>query len=90
MISERTKAALAAAKARGVKLGINGARIAAQHHADAVIYAETMKEHVEAARASGAKTLTAIADWLNDHGVPSREGKHWHPSNVARLVRRMK
>jgi len=90
MISERTKAALAAAKARGVKLGLNGARIAAQHHADAVVYAEGLRVQVEAARASGAHTLTAIANWLNEHGVPSREGKHWHPSNVARLVRRLK
>jgi DNA invertase Pin-like site-specific DNA recombinase len=89
MISQRTKAALAAAKARGVKLGLNGARIAAQHHREAVAYAATIEEHVSAARASGAKTLTAIAAYLNAHGIPSREGKRWHPSNVARTVRRL-
>ena len=33
MIRDRTKAALAAAKARGVKLGINGAHLAAANHA---------------------------------------------------------
>jgi DNA invertase Pin-like site-specific DNA recombinase len=76
MISQRTKAALAAAKARGVKLGLNGARIAAQNHAEAVAYAATIEEHVNSARASGAKTLTAIAAYLNDHCVPSREDKH--------------
>jgi len=39
--------------------------------------------------ASGAKTLTAIAAYLNAHGVPSREGKLWHPSSVSRTVRRI-
>ena len=89
MISQRTKAALAAAKARGVKLGLNGARIAARHHREAVAYAATIEEHVNSARASGATTLTAIAAYLNDHAIPSREGKLWHPSNVARVVRRL-
>lgn len=89
MISQRTKAALAAAKARGVKLGLNGARIAARHHREAVAYAATIEDHVQAARASGAKTLTAIAAYLNAHGVASREGKLWHPSSVSRTVRRL-
>jgi DNA invertase Pin-like site-specific DNA recombinase len=89
MISQRTKAALAAAKARGVKLGLNGARIAAQHRREAVAYTATIEEHVRGALASGAKTLTAIADYLNDHAVPSREGKRWHPSSVSRTIRRL-
>jgi DNA invertase Pin-like site-specific DNA recombinase len=90
MIRDRTRAALAAAKARGVKLGINGARLAAQNHAEAVAWTGTVAEHVEAARASGAKTLTAIAAYLNARGIPSREGKRWHPSNVARTVKRLR
>ena len=90
MIRDRTKAALAAAKARGVKLGINGARLAAANHAEAVAWTETVAEHVQAARMSGAKTLTTIAAYLNMHGVPSREGKRWHPSNVARTVGRLR
>ena len=90
MISQRTKTALAAAKARGVKLGLNGARIAAQHHRDAVAYAATIEQHVQAARVAGAKTLTAIAAHLNTHGVPSREGQRWHPSSVLRTVRRLR
>jgi DNA invertase Pin-like site-specific DNA recombinase len=89
MISQRTKAALAAAKARGVKLGLNGARLAAQHHRDAVTYAATIEAHVQAARASGAKTLTAIAAYLNESGIPSREGQRWHPSSVSRTVKRL-
>lgn len=89
MISQRTKAALAAAKARGVKLGSNGAVLAAANHAQAVAWASTVEEHVSAARASGAKTLTAIAAYLNAHSIPSREGKLWHPSNVARAIRRL-
>ena len=89
MISQRTKAALAAAKARGVRLGLNGARIAAHNHAEAVAWTKTVAEHINAARASGAKTLTAIAAYLNTPGIPSREGKRWHPSNVARVVKRL-
>lgn len=31
-------------------------------------------------------TLQAIADELNGEGVPSPEGKRWHPSGVARVL----
>jgi hypothetical protein len=57
---------------------------------DAYVWAATIEEHVHAARASGAKTLTAIAAYLNTRGVPSREGKRWHPSSVSRTVKRLK
>lgn len=60
-----------------------------RHHREAVAYAATIEEHVNSARASGAKTLTAIAAYLNERGVASREGKLWHPSSVARTVRRL-
>ena len=90
MIPERTHAALAAAKARGVKLGINGIKLAAENRREAVAYAATVADHIHAARASGARTLTAIAAYLNDHGVPSRQNARWHAHSVARVVKRMR
>lgn len=33
--------------------------------------------------------FTAIAAWLNDHQVPSREGAKWHPHSVARVMNRL-
>jgi DNA invertase Pin-like site-specific DNA recombinase len=90
MIRERTRAALAAVKARGVKLGINGARLAAENHRNAVAYAATIAPYIDAARASGARTLTAIAAWLNDHGIPSRQGARWHAHSVASVIERLR
>jgi hypothetical protein len=89
-IRERIRAALAAAKARGVKLGINGIKLAAANRREAIAYAATIAEHVQAARASGAKTLTAIAAYLNEKGMPSRQGARWRAHSVARVMKRMK
>lgn len=88
-IRERTKAALAAAKARGVRLGSNGTALAAQHKADAVAYAETMRGAINAAVLSGAQTTREIADFLNTAGVSSRQGGRWHPASAARLLHRL-
>ncbi len=89
MIRERTRAALAAAKARGVKLGTNGAILAEKSKAEAVVHALSVAHHIQAAQASGAITLTAIATWLNQHQVPSRESARWHPNSVARVIKRL-
>ena len=90
MIRERTKAALAAAKARGVRLGTNGAALAAQHRAGATAYAETLREAVARASDAGARTTGAIAEYLNATGVASRQGGLWHPASVARVLRRLR
>lgn len=88
-IAARTKAALAAAKARGVKLGTHGAVLAAQHKASATAFALTLAPHITAARSSGAKTLRALADYLNAAGVPTREGSTWYPASVGLVVKRL-
>jgi DNA invertase Pin-like site-specific DNA recombinase len=89
IIGERTKAALAAAKARGVRLGINGAALAARHKAEATVYAVGVRAAIGAAIQGGARTTRQIAEMLNKSGLPSRQGGRWHPANVARNVRRL-
>lgn len=89
MIRERTKAALAAAKARGVRLGVNGVILAARHKADATEFAVQVQGGIVSAVVSGARTTREIADHLNAAGVSSRQGGRWHPANIARVLRRL-
>jgi DNA invertase Pin-like site-specific DNA recombinase len=89
IIGERTKAALAAAKARGVRLGAHGAVLAARHRAEATTYAFTVKGSIMTAIETGAKTTRQIAEWLNEAGIPSRQGGRWHPANVSRALSRL-
>jgi DNA invertase Pin-like site-specific DNA recombinase len=89
LISERTRAALAAAKNRGVRLGVNGQVLAALHRQAAQAYAWDMRDAVELCRADGATTCRAIAAALNERGFASREGGRWHASNVVRLLTRL-
>lgn len=101
LISERTKAALAAAKARGVKLGNpNGAapiRRAGKGTAaaleavrrNAAERAEEYAEIVADVRAGGATSLPTIARELNERGIVTPRGGSWHPSSVRNLLRRL-
>ena len=89
LIGQRTKVALAAAKARGVRLGANGVVLAAKHKADATAYAFEVQDAVIAATRAGARTTREIADRLNEAGLPSRQGGRWHPASVARVIRRL-
>jgi DNA invertase Pin-like site-specific DNA recombinase len=94
-ISERTKAALQAAKRRGVKLGgDHGARLTAKQRAmgRAVLQARARARAADIApivkelQASGAVTLQAIADGLNERGIPAARGGQWRITQVVRLV----
>ena len=89
MISARTKAALAAAKARGVVLGANGAKLAVANRAAAATFALTLREPMDQLRAAGAVTFQGLADGLNARGLRTREGGAWCPTKVQRVVRRL-
>jgi len=88
-IGARTKAALAAAKARGVVLGQNGRVLARKHQEDAVRWAEQLREAVAVARTRGASTYRDVARELNVAGHRTRKGCQWGPSTAQRLLLRL-
>jgi DNA invertase Pin-like site-specific DNA recombinase len=101
LISERTKAALAAAKARGVKLGNpNGARAlkgkqvgnkqaVAAAKANAAHRAANLKGIVDDLRSQGIKSVRSITTELNARGILTPRDGTWHPTSVARLLARL-
>lgn len=88
-ISARTKAALAAAKARGVILGKHGAKLGKANHKRAMKTANALTGTIEELRAEGVTSVRAIAAALNTRGVQTPQGKRWHTSSVQRLLKRM-
>ena len=97
-ISERTKAALAAAKARGVKLGWSiperaseqrqaARKGAAVNVARADSHAVTVLPIIEQIRAGGA-SLRQIAAELNARGMKTARGGSWHATTVRNVLTR--
>ena len=92
IISARTKAALAARKARGLPLGTPrdlsayaaaaGAAGRATLSAKATKHAAEIAPAIEKARSKGCKTLREVADWLNVQGFVTPRGKLWTASAV--------
>lgn len=90
-ISERTRAALRAAKERGVKLG--GARDAtmarnAAVKAKADAEAQRVMKVIAPLRSAG-QSINVIADTLNDMGVPTSRGGRWTAKQVSRVLQRV-
>jgi DNA invertase Pin-like site-specific DNA recombinase len=88
VIRERTKAALAVAKAKGTLLGANGRVLAEQHKADALVRVAPVADRLRALRADGL-SLRRIADTLNGEGIPSPGGASWGAVNVQRSLARI-
>ena len=89
-ISERTKAALAAAKARGTKLGspcpAKGGAATAGIRRDATSQVAPQAMPVITALRNAGQSLRAIASALNDAGIPTAMGRQWHASSVRNLI----
>jgi DNA invertase Pin-like site-specific DNA recombinase len=93
LISQRTKAALAAAKARGQSLGnprLSEARAIAHAASRAVAdaHADTVLPAIREAQAAGAKTLRQIVAALNARGIATARGGKWDPTTVRNIIRR--
>jgi DNA invertase Pin-like site-specific DNA recombinase len=96
LISQRTRAALVAAKARGIKLG--NPQLQAGTPTTAIAAAQAKARHarekaadvmpvLEQARKAGAVTLEQLAGALAARGVPTPSGRGaWHPSTVRRVL----
>ena len=93
MIGARTKAALAAAKARGVTLG--GPRLAkarklavASIKALADQQAANVLPVIREIQRAGAMSLHQIADALNARGISTPRGGKWYAKSVSNLLAR--
>lgn len=102
-ISARTKAALAAAKARGVKLGgkranagdvrqyaAKGAAASTAKRAEkANLHAANLATTIRELEVGGAVTLAALAAALNQRQVATPRGGRWSAVQVARVKARL-
>lgn len=96
LISERTKAALAAAKARGVKLGgfrgnAFGGDLSKGWEASTAAadnYATSIAGFLRQAQKSG-ESLRGIAEILNKQGIKTARGGLFHASTVRNLIQRL-
>lgn len=95
LIGQRTRAALQAAKARGVKLGNPNLRAGTSDSARIAAAAKSQQAKARSAdlapvlveiRAAGILTLAGVAKALTARGIPTPSGRGaWYPTSVVRL-----
>jgi DNA invertase Pin-like site-specific DNA recombinase len=87
LVSERTKAALKAAKARGVRLGRHGAEVLApKFHKEAVQRAKELEPII---RELKGYSLSGIAAELDRRKVTTPRGGRWDHSSVRNVLQRL-
>lgn len=92
-ISERTKAALQVAKARGKKLGAPNPAQAAPLGGEATKskaqrYAQNVLPVIRELQRLGVTTLRELAAALTARGIPTFRGGQWYPTTVRNLLLR--
>ena len=87
LISKRTKDALAMAKAKGVVLGINGKRLAAQYKAEARLR-DRQHYPLVASLMRELRSYRAVAERLNILAIRTPSGGKWYASSVRNICLR--
>ena len=92
LISERTRLGLAAAKAKGVRLGTRTpekavAVMVSANKAAKVDFAAKVAPVIAEIKAAGVSTLRGICECLNRRGIATRNGKNWYPATVMNVLK---
>lgn len=92
LTSERTRDALAAAKARGVVLGKTGPanlkRNIEERKMAADAFAERLRREIRGMQVEGM-TVAAMVRELNGKGIPTARGGQWQQVQLTRLIARL-
>lgn len=91
LIGERTRLGMAAAKAKGVKLGTPNPikAVKAMTRANALAkteFALKVLPLIREIKSAGVKNLQGICECLNRRGISTRNGKTWHPTTVKNVL----